>query len=118
MVKIKSKIKAWTREPKIGSTQNTQINNIWVLAPLISSHFHHSSLAFYIFLVWQPDRVSEASSPVLTITTGAVRGVGGVMRATCSRPHISGVMCSDVYCNILIGGNAPIVVPCTFIYIV
>ena len=33
------------------------------------------------------------------------------MRATCSRPHISGVMCSDVYCNILIEGNAAIVFP-------
>ena len=52
------------------------------------------------------------ANPVLTITTGGVRGVGGVMRATCVRPHISGVMCSDVYCcNILIGGNAAIVFP-------
>ena len=41
----------------------------------------------------------------------AARGVGGVMRATCSRPHISGVMCSDVYCNILIEGNSSIVFP-------
>ena len=41
----------------------------------------------------------------------AARGVGGVMRATCSLPHISGVMCSDVYCNILIEGNSSIVFP-------